>query len=61
MVKCTKPNVISLTLHININYNMIECDVKRMDRENIVNAEKGSIIQLQCSEIKMKKESSTPH
>jgi hypothetical protein len=44
MVKYTKLNVISLNLHININYNMIECDVKRMGRENILNAEKGSVI-----------------
>lgn len=55
MVKCTKPNVISLSLHININYNMVDSDVKRMGREHILSAENGSVILLHCSEIKMKK------
>jgi len=61
MVKYTKPNVISISLHININYNMVDSDVKRMGREHILSAENGSVILLQCSEMKMKKESSTSH
>lgn len=61
MVKYTKPNVISLSVHININYNMIDSDVKRIGREHILSAENGSVILLHCSEIKMKKESSTSH
>jgi len=61
MVKYRKPNVISLSLHININYNMVDSDVKRMGRERILSAENGSTILLQCFEIKMKKDSSTSH
>lgn len=49
MVKYTKSNVISLSLHININYNMVDSVVKWMGREHILSAENGFVILLHCS------------
>jgi len=40
---------------------MVDSDVKSMGREHILSAENGSVILLECSEIKMKKASSTCH
>ena len=40
---------------------MVDSDVKRMGREHILSAENGSVILLQCSEVKVKKDSSTSH
>jgi hypothetical protein len=40
---------------------MVDSDVKRMGRECILSAENRSTVLFQCSEIKMKKESSTSH
>jgi len=44
MVKYAKPNVISLSLHTNINYNIVDSDVKRMGKKTLLSAENGSVV-----------------